>query len=82
MHTVAVGDDCFDEELLVPSHLTREKLDSTLDDLLFCDIEKRELRHHITLILVVFRIESDKISHSFYACFFQFFDIDVSSMQE
>lgn len=82
MHAITIGDDCFDEEFLVPCHLIREKFDSTLDDLLFCDIEKRELRHHITLVLVVFRIESDKISHSFYTCFFQFFDIYIGGMQE
>lgn len=82
MHAVTVGDDCFNKEFLVPRHLTREELDGTLDDLFFCDIEKRELSQYITLVLVVFRIESDEVRYRLYPRFAELLHVDVSSMQE
>jgi hypothetical protein len=82
VHAVAVGDDCLDKEFLVPRHLTREEFDRSFDDLLLLDIQEGEFRIYFTLILVVSGIESDKIPHSFYTCFFQFLNIHIGGMEE
>ena len=55
MHTITICEYCFDEEFLISRHFMCEKLDPTLDRLLLDDIHERELRHDITLILVLFR---------------------------
>ena len=82
VHTITIRDDCLDEKLLVPRHLTREELDRSFDDLLLLDIQEGEFRIYFTLILVVSGIESDKIPHSFYTCFFQFLNIHIGGMEE
>lgn len=82
MHTITIGDDSFDEEFLIARHLAREEFDRSFDDLLLLDIQEGEFGIYFTLVLVVSGIESDKIPHSFYTCFFQFFDIHIGGMEE
>jgi hypothetical protein len=80
--SIAIDEDSLDEELLVASHLTRDELDTTLDDLFFDDIQEGEFFTDITLIFDIPWEIREELLHRLYPRFTEFLDIGISRMQE